>query len=98
MTVKRGERWPQAIEIQAPVDLAQQMIGGDVIFDPEPIEELLRSRLPSHHRLKLPVSQAELNQAVPSCASTEFFTGIDRFRISDNDRYTASFRHSARRR
>lgn len=30
----------QDVEIQMPVDLAQQMIGGDVISQSEPIEEL----------------------------------------------------------
>lgn len=77
--VERGELWPQAIEIQVPVDLAQQMIGGNVILNSEPIEELFRGCLPSHRRLKLPAALAELNQTGSSRSSTEFFTSIDRY-------------------
>ena len=55
------------------------MIGWNVILNAEPIEELFRGRLSSHHRLKLPASQTELNQMVSSHSSTEFFTSIDRF-------------------
>jgi hypothetical protein len=35
--------------------------------------------LPSHHCLKLPASQAKLNQMDSPRSSTEFFTGIGGF-------------------
>jgi hypothetical protein len=54
--LERGELWPNALKTEMTVDPAQRMIGGNVVVEPEPVEELRLRRLPSHHRAILPIS------------------------------------------
>ncbi|WP_190325665.1 hypothetical protein [Salipiger aestuarii] len=41
---------PDRLNVQQPVDLAQQMIPGGMILDPDPIKQVLRRLQPSRHR------------------------------------------------
>jgi len=64
------------IKIQQSVDLAQQVIFGDVILNPEPVKQALLRFQPSHHRPILPSSKT-IESAQTAPIKAEFFTSID---------------------
>ena len=85
MAVERGQLMPDRIEIQQPVDLAQQVIRRHVILDPEPVKQVLLRLQPSHHRSILPADKASESVNYASIKQ-EFFTSIGRLLNGSTDR------------
>jgi hypothetical protein len=59
MAVKDGKLRSDLVKWWEAVDLPQEMIGDDVILDPEPVEELLLRLPPPHHLVALPALQSK---------------------------------------
>jgi hypothetical protein len=53
MAVKGFKLVADRAKVQQPVDPAQKMISGDVIFDAKPVKQRFLNLLPTHHRLIL---------------------------------------------
>lgn len=49
MAVEVRQVIADGVKVQEPVDIAQQVILGDVILDPEPIKQVFLRFQPSHH-------------------------------------------------
>ena len=72
--MKRPEVLPDAVQINKPVDRAEQVISRHMPLQVKPVEErFLRDRLPAHHHDIL-FTQRRLNQALTMTATRPFST------------------------
>jgi len=73
--VERGQLPPQLAEFDEPADRPQEMIGRNVLFKRELIEQSSLFDLPMSHHLQCCLSQ-RLNQRMSSRAIDDFFNSI----------------------
>ena len=91
--VEGGQLPPQLAKLDEPVDRPQQMIGRNVPFERELIEQSSLFDLPmSHHDLQSCLSQ-RLNQRISSRATADFFNRIGQKRTHAPQQTAFLFNH-----
>lgn len=78
VVVDRRQLVPDRLEVQQPVDLAPEVIPGDVILDPKPVKQVLLRLQPSHHRPTIPADRPS-KSADYAPIKPEFFTSTEHF-------------------
>lgn len=74
MAVERAELIADVSQIEEPVDLAQQVIAGNVARQIKIVEQLRRAGLLAGHRQILPTTQNQVNQGTCRAATETFST------------------------